>query len=143
MVEQSNREISKKIGDEERPIILRHRSSSEIYIVDDIDPHVTCIVSKVLAKFLSWVVLQILPMSYIKSRCNGHLAFDTDFIEIRSACIILKSRFFARAFSLKAFKDVGAQAGGIAGAIGSISIRGQSVQRSNNEGQWCLRVVNC
>ena len=82
-------------------------------------------------------------MRRIESRSDGNLAFDSDFIKVRSTIVILQSSLFLRILSFKAFKDVGSQAGGIAGAVGSISVRGQRMERSNNEGQRSLSVVNC
>ena len=51
VVEKSNREVTNKVGNEERPILLRHRRLSEINIIDDVNPHVARVVSQVFAKF--------------------------------------------------------------------------------------------
>ena len=114
MVEQSNREIANKIGNKERPIILRHGCRGEINIVYDVDPHVARVVSQVLPELNRWVCQQSRPVGGIKSRCDGHLAFDTDFIKVTPACVIRQSSLLLIAFSLKAFKKVGAQTGSVA-----------------------------
>ena len=96
MVEQSNREVTKKVGNEERPIILRHRRRGEINIVDDVNPHVARVVSQVFAKFLCRIRKKSIPVRCIESRSDGNLALDTDFIKVREACVILQSFLFVR-----------------------------------------------
>lgn len=148
VIEQPNSEVTDKIGDEECPIILRHGVSSEVEVVDDVDPHVARIVGQVLTEFLRCVCRKVFPVRPVQCRSHGNLAVDTDLVQVCTACIVSKSALFLVLLlgnihaSARAFKDVGAQTGGVSRAVGTVCLIGQGVQRSNNECKRCLRVVN-
>lgn len=150
MIEQSNREVAYEIGHEERPIVLRHSFRREVDVVDHVDPHVACIVRQVLTEVLSGIIVeQIFPIRSVQSRGDSNLAVDTDFVKVCTARIIRQSTLFLVKFFLtllsstaRAFKDVGSETGSVARAEWTVSLIWQSVQRSNNECERCLCIVN-
>ena len=147
VVEQSNSEVSNEVGDEESPVILRHGGRGEVQIVDDVDPHVARVVCQVLTEFLSWTGKQFRPVRRVQRRGHSNLAVNTDFVKVCTASpvsvsTLLPSLLFLVSASARAFKQEGAETGGITGAEGTVGFVRQRVQRSNNECKWRLSVVD-
>ena len=115
MVEQPDREVAEQIHHEERPVLLRYGRLGEINIVDDVDPHVTGVVGKVLGEFHGRVRGQLLEVIFVQCRRDRVLAFDSDLVKVSTASVVCERGLLRISrFSCKALVEVLPERSGVA-----------------------------